>query len=252
MPDLARCALAALLIATAGRAAHAEQKAEQMFKAILSRELQLEKNHKALLEWLEKNVFPTFVDCGTGKDGVAIDPKTWESGFLFEYAPADRGKPARTADFVPACYTPTDVCFRRDPRTPLEFDMDRYKAFPDTNECALFAERFTIKEPYPKIEIKSALYEGTVSAKLKYWEKRTSFAKIAATASQRNAPGRARAGDVVTGLGYGNVIVDVYALGAYAGKDREIEFLGPFESPHRRFCYTTPIVARSGASCARE
>jgi len=252
MPSLRRCALAALVIATLGRAAHAEQKAEQMFKGILSRELKLEPNQKVITEWLEKNVFPTFIDCGTGKDGVAIDPKAWEYGFLFEYAPADRGKPPKEADFVPACYTPTGVCFRRDPQAPLEFDMERYKTFPDTNECGLSAERFTIKEPYPKIEIKSALYQGTIQTKLKYWEKRTSFAKLAPTASQRNAPGRARAGDVVTGLGYGNIIVDVYALGAYAGKDREIEFLGPFESPHRRFCYTTPIAARGGATCARE
>ena len=246
------CALAALVIGAGSGTAHAEQKALAMFKSILARELQLERNHKALLDWLGQNVFATFKDCGTGKDGVAIDPKTWESGFLFEYLPADRGKPPRTADFVPACYSAVEVCFRRDLTADLEFDMVRYKGFPDTNECALFAEKFTIAEPYPKVEIKSALYEGTIQAKMKYWEKRTSLAKISAAASQRNAPGRARAGAVVTGLGYGNIVVDVYALGAYQGKDREVEFLGPFESPHRRFCYTTEIVARSGASCARD
>lgn len=252
MPDLRHGALAALLIVASAGSAHAEQKAIAMFKAILSRELQLEKNHKALLGWLEKNVFPTFKDCGTGKDDVAIDPKKWEFGFLFEYYPADRGNPARTADFVPACYSPVEVCFRRDPQAPLEFDMERYKGFPDTNECGLAAERFTIKEPYPKVEIKSAAYEGTIEAKMKYWEKRTSFAKILPSASDRNKPGRARAGAVVSAVGYGNVVVDVYALGSYQGKDREVEFLGPFESPHRRFCYTTDIVARGGASCARE
>lgn len=252
MPNLRRCALAALLILATGPAAHAEIKAQEMFKGILTRELKLEANTKVLLDWLEKNVFPTFKDCGTGKDGVAIDPKTWEFGFLFEYYPADRGKPPKEADFPPACYTPTGVCFRRDPQAPLEFDMDRYKKFPDTNECGLFAESFTIKEPYPTLEIKSALYQGTIQAKMKYWEKRTSFAKLSPTASQRNAPGRARAGDVVTGLGYGNIVVDLVVLGAYQGKDREVEFPGPFESPHRRFCYTTAIAARSGATCARE
>jgi hypothetical protein len=232
--------------------ARAEKEALAQFKAILARELQLEKNHKALLAWLTTNVFTTYKDCGTGKNDVAIDPRTWEYGFLFEYYPADRGKPPTTPDFVPSCYSPVPLCFRRDANAELEFDMKRYKDFPDTNECGLTATRFTIKEPYPKIEIKSVLYEGTIRAKLKYWEKRTSFARIAAAASKREAPRRARAGEVVVGLGYGNVVVDVHALGSYLGVEREVEFLGPFESPHRRFCYTDEIVARSGDACAPE
>jgi hypothetical protein len=241
---IASSAMISIAALIAPSAARAEKEATAQFKAIMARELQQEKNHKALLEWLEKNVFATFKDCGTGKDGVAIDPKTWEYGFLFEYYPADRGKPPTRPDFVPACYTAVGLCFRRDPGAPLEFDMERYKVYPDTNECGLTATRFTIKEPYPKIEIKSALYDGTIQAKMKYWEKRTSYARISPAASKDNAPGRARAGEVVVGLGYGNVVVDVYVIGTYLGKEREVEFLGPFESPHRRFCYTAEIAAR--------
>ena len=252
----ARIACIALALATgaivAAPVAHAEKDAIAQFKAIMARELQQEKNHKPLLEWLEKNVFATFKDCGTGKDGVAIDPKKWEWGFLFEYYPANRGNPPTTPDFVPSCYTLVPLCFRRDAASPLEFDMDRYKNYPDTNECGLTATRFTIKEPYPKVEIKSALYEGTVSAKMKYWEKRTSFARISVAAARPEKPQRARAGDVVDGLGYGNIVVDVTVIGTYLGKEREVEFSGPFESPHRRFCYTTEIVARSGPQCAQE
>jgi hypothetical protein len=239
--------------AAAGPAiAHAEIKHDAMFKQLARVELKREENVKAMQQWLEKNVFPSFTDCGTGKDDVAIDPKKWENGFLFEYYPASRGKPPTTPDFVPACYTYTELCFRRDPAHPLEFDMARYARFPDTNECGLSATRATAKEPYPKLEAKGAVFQGEITAKVKYWEKRTSYARIAMTASKRNAPGRARAGAVVVGVGYGTIIVDVYASGTYAGAVREAEFPGPFESPHRRFCYTSEIAARGGAECALE
>jgi hypothetical protein len=254
--SLARTVCAVLSVAAgtfvAAPAARAEKDAIAQFKAIMARELQQDKNHKALLEWLESNVFATFNDCGTGKDGIAIDPKKWEYGFLFEYHPASRGNPPTVPDFVPSCYSAVPLCFRRDRDAPLEFDMDRYKDYPDTIECGLTAKRFTIKEPYPTVAIKSALYDGNIQAKMKYWEKRTSFARISVAAARPEVPRRARAGDVVVGLGYGNVVVDVAVIGSYLGKDREVEFLGPFESPHRRFCYTTEIVARSGPECKPE
>lgn len=247
-----RIAAAALVIAAAvSGPARAEKEAAAQFKAIMAAELQKEQNHAGLLKWLEKNVWPSFLDCGTGKDGVAIDPATWAYGFLFEYYPAARGNPPTAPDLVPSCYDPTPVCFRRDRTVPLEKDMKLYEAFPDTNECGLTSERFPVAEK-PKVEIKSALFTGTITAKLKYWEKKTSFAKIGITASQRAKPRRAPGGKVVTSVGYGIVVVDVTAVGTYLGKEREAEFKGPLESPNRRFCHVTEIQARSGPTCALE
>ena len=248
---IAVAAALGLAAAVTGGPARAEKEAAAQFKAIVAVERQKEQNHAGLLKWLEKNVWPSFLDCGTGKGGVAIDPTTWAHGFLFEYYPADRGNPPTAPDLVPSCYDPTRVCFRRDTTVPLERDMELYKGFPDTNECGLTSERFPVAEK-PKVEVKSALYTGTITAKLKYWEKKTSFAKIGISASDREKPRRAPGGKVVTSVGYGIVVVDMTAVGTFLGKEREAEFKGPLESPNRRFCQVSEIKARSGPTCALE
>jgi hypothetical protein len=249
-----RCRVTAVLLGLLAlpRPAGAEKDAAAQFRTLMAVQLQKKENHEALLKYLEKNVWPSFVDCGTGKDGVAIDPETWRYGFIFEYYPADRGRPPTAPDFVPSCYDPVPVCFRRDTGAPLEEDMKLYKDFPDTNECGLTSEKFTIREPFPKLDIKSVTFNGTITAKLKYWEKRTSSAKVSAGPSKRNAPRRARAGQVVTAVGYGIIVVDVYAIGTFLGAEREAEFKGPLESPNRRFCGTSEIAARSGPDCKAE